>query len=77
MLRFLDILAALMTMIMFWLMGNKKLAGPIFGILTQVVWIIYATMLESWAMLIVSIIIMVIHIRNIILWSHAGVHIHY
>jgi len=51
-----------------WLYGNKKLAGPILSLLTQLMWIAYEIWQCQYALLIPAVLIFVIEMRNAWLW---------
>ena len=59
------VLSAL-SLISLWLMGNKSVWGIIVGLLTQILWIIYALMLEQYGLLIGVVAYTVIHVRNLL-----------
>lgn len=62
------VLSAL-SLISLWLMGNKSVWGIIVGLLTQILWIIYALMLEQYGLLIGVVAYTVIHVRNLLKWT--------
>lgn len=62
------VLSALSLMSL-WLMGNKSVWGIIVGLLTQILWIIYALMLEQYGLLIGVVAYTVIHVRNLLKWT--------
>lgn len=62
------VLSAL-SLISLWFMGNKSVWGIIVGLLTQILWIIYALMLEQYGLLIGVVAYTVIHVRNLLKWT--------
>lgn len=62
------VLSAL-SLISLWLMGDKSVWGVIVGLLTQILWIIYALMLEQYGLLIGVVAYTVIHVRNLLKWT--------
>lgn len=62
------VLSAL-SLISLWLMGNKSVWGIIVGLLTQILWIIYALLLEQYGLLIGVVAYTVIHVRNLLKWT--------
>ena len=51
-----------------WLYGNKKLAGPILSLLTQLMWMAYEIWQHQYALLIPAVLIFIIELRNARLW---------
>lgn len=62
------VLSAL-SLISLWFMGNKSVWGIIVGLLTQILWIIYALMLKQYGLLIGVVAYTVIHVRNLLKWT--------
>ena len=64
----LQLTASVMTIAGSWVYGNKRVAGPMIGLLSQVPW--WALMFHEglWGLFPVNFAMVVIHIRNTIKW---------
>ncbi len=56
------------TTMTMWLMGNKKISGPIWGLGGQVVWFGMIFTNELWGLMPLAIWLTVIHGRNYMKW---------
>ncbi len=65
----MDWLLSGISILMLWLMGNKSRWGPIVGIVTQVLWLIYVLNTEQHGLLIGTVAYAVIHVRNLRKWN--------
>ena len=61
---------SVLSLISLWLMGNKSIWGIRIGLLNQVLWIVYALMLEQYGLLIGVFAYTIIHIRNLEKWTN-------
>lgn len=52
-----------------WLMGNKSIWGIVVGLVNQILWVVYALMLEQYGLLIGVVAYTVIHVRNLLKWT--------
>ena len=59
---------SLSTILTFWLMGNRRLLGPIVGLASQFVWLGYVLAANAWGLLPAVGLIALVHVRNIIKW---------
>ncbi len=60
---------ALLSIIMIWKMGNKSRSGPIIGLFSQILWIIYTISTEQWGLLVSALVFTYVHARNAYLWN--------
>ena len=65
----IEIITSILTIMTFWLMGNKWKYAPIAGILAQIFWIAFVIMTRSWGLGIAAVFILYIHIINLIKWT--------
>lgn len=63
-----QIAASIATLFSMWLMGNKSVKGPLVGALTQIFWFAMVISNELWGLLPFTIIVTLIHLRNLIKW---------
>jgi len=57
------------SVLMLWLMGNKSKWGPRIGLANQVLWLVYAIMIEEYGLIPGVILYAFVHIRNLIKWN--------
>ena len=63
-----EIITSVLTIAVFYLMGNKWKYAPILGIVCQGFWIWFILLTHSWFLGIATIFILGVHIRNSYLW---------
>lgn len=56
------------TGVSLWLMGNKTIWGPISGLVNGVLWVIYALIIHQYGLILGTVIVSSVHVRNLILW---------
>lgn len=56
------------TVVTMWLMGNKTISGPAWGLGGQVVWAAMVLTNELWGMLPLVVFMTFIHGRNFVKW---------
>ena len=66
---FLQLGASVTTLIQMWLMGNKTVAGPVWGLIANAFW--WGVMIEAdlWGLAPFSTIVWGINLRNLDKWS--------
>mgnify|MGYP003133335801 CR=1 FL=1 len=62
----LQFLAALSAVITVWIYGNKNNNAPIYGMISNVIWISWSYVSANYFMLLMSFFFTFIHIRNYI-----------
>ena len=60
----LQLLAAISAVITVWTYGNKSNRAPVYGMVSNVIWITWSYVSENYFMLFMSLFITFIHIRN-------------
>lgn len=60
------------TVLGLWFNGRKVLLGPSFGIAGFIPWAILSIQLEQPALLVLNIVLLVLQVRNFILWRNSG-----
>lgn len=65
----MDWIISLTSCLMLWMMGNKSILGPIFGIANQALWIFYVIWTRQYGLLLGVSLYTVIHIRNLAKWK--------
>jgi hypothetical protein len=63
-----QIAASVTTLIAWWAMGNKSLAGPIWGLISQLAWFGMVASNGLWILLPMVTIFMLMHFRNLRKW---------
>ena len=66
--KIIEIVTSVLTILVFYLMGNKWKYAPIVGIVCQIFWIWFVILSHSWFLGIATIFILGVHIRNTYLW---------
>lgn len=69
----LQITASILTVISIYLMGNKSITGPIFGIFSNIPWFGLMFVDNLWGLLPANILILSMHIRNTYKWKNNNV----
>jgi len=59
---------SILTIAVFYLMGNKWKYAPLLGIITQIFWTIFAIQNQAWGILLATVFILGVHIRNSYKW---------
>lgn len=60
--------AGITSLVSAWYMGNRSLAGPIWGVVSQVCWFGMIVTNGLWPLLPTMLIFMGIHVRNLHRW---------
>jgi hypothetical protein len=64
----LELAATFTTFVTMWKMGDKSLAGPIWGEVSQVVWLALVLYDGLWGILPITLALIAIHARNYLRW---------
>mgnify|MGYP003122319091 FL=1 len=59
-----ELLAAISAVITVWVYGNKDNHAPIYGMISNAIWITWSLLSSSYYMLIMCIVFTCLHIRN-------------
>ncbi len=62
-------LLSILTLTMMWLVGNKNKYAWYVGLGNQVLWLTWIIAVQSWGLLILTLALIVMYIRNLIKWS--------
>ena len=68
-----QLLAGLFSSLMLWNMGNKKLAGPKWGLVGQSLWFLMIVTSGTWGLLPSNLANAFCHLRNLRKWSRERV----
>ena len=64
---------AFMSIVMIWKMGDKDRLGPIIGLVSQVLWLVYTSLTGQWGLFFSAIVFTYVHARNLYLWAFVKV----
>jgi len=64
-----QIAASIATMASVYYYGNKSLAGPVLGIVSEIPWLIVMIDSSLWGLLPVNIVMLVMHARALWKWN--------
>ncbi len=56
------------TLLGMWLIGQKKSAGWIVGLVNQVLWVTFSIMFEAWGLLPLTVALIFIYTRALLRW---------
>ena len=59
-----ELLSAISAVITVWVYGNKDNHAPIYGMISNAIWITWSLLSSSYYMLIMCIVFTCLHIRN-------------
>jgi hypothetical protein len=59
-----ELLAAISAVVTVWVYGNKDNYAPLYGMVSNIIWITWSVMSNSLFMLIMCIVFTGLHIRN-------------
>lgn len=62
-------IVSILTVISWWLMGDKRISGPIMGVVCQMAWTFYAVMSHQWLILPSVLFLGIVSVRNWIKWA--------
>ncbi len=65
-------LATSLLLVGLWLMGNKKLSGPILACLAEVFTTAVGIMHNAWSIVVIGAVLFIIQGRNAIKWYKEG-----
>lgn len=66
-----QIAASITTLASMWLMGNKSVAGPIVGLVSQIAWAGLIWTSQLWGIVPITVAATFIHARNLRKWRAA------
>lgn len=67
--QWVSLLISILSLLMVWLMGNKSIWGPLVGLISQVVWVVFTIQTAQWGLLPGVIAFIFVHGRNLYLWG--------
>jgi len=59
-----ELLAAISAVITVWVYGNKDNYAPLYGMVSNIIWITWSVLSDSYYMLLMCIVFTCLHIRN-------------
>lgn len=69
----LQFAAAITTLASMWLMGDHKLSGPVFGLVSQIAWAALIFYDELWGLAPVTAAMLLVHSRNFSKWRRDAI----
>ena len=67
-----QIAAGLTSLLSVWCMGNKRISGPVMGLVSQSVWFAFIYTNAMWGLLPLTCCMTVIQVRNLRKWRREG-----
>ncbi len=59
-----ELFAAISAVITVWVYGNKDNYAPLYGMVSNIIWLTWTILIESYFMLIMCLVFTGLHIRN-------------
>jgi len=69
----IQFLAASLLLVGLWLMGNKRLAGPLLAFLAEIFTTIVGVQHHAWSIVVIGSVLFVIQGRNFLKWHSEGI----
>ena len=58
------------TLLVMWLAGEKRTSAWVLGLVVQVLWTVWALMIEAYGLLPVTLGLFVVYARNLVISTH-------
>lgn len=71
--QILPLMLSVLTVLGMWLIGNKNRLGWVVGLINQVLWISFAILFKAWGLLPLSLVLIVVYVRNLHKWIEGDV----